>query len=174
MFAGVMAYDSREEPGMKRYAGIELHSNNSVVSLIDENDKAVAEERLPNELERSDAERASLARKALGVSRKVLLEPGTIVTPDTPLRWQRQLIAKTFDFSDQRRLGRPPIPRGVGNELATARTGQRTGAAASPAHAQGRRCLARARELPVGGAAGAHLRDFSSGISSTVSVSAYA
>ena len=37
---------------MKLYAGIDLHSNNSVVSVIDEQDRVVFEKRLPNELER--------------------------------------------------------------------------------------------------------------------------
>jgi len=34
------------------YSGIDLHSNNSVVSVIDETDRVVAEKRLPNELAR--------------------------------------------------------------------------------------------------------------------------
>ena len=47
-------------------------------------------ERLKGRLLRfSDRERACLARKALGIPRKVLLELGTIVTPDTLLRWPR-------------------------------------------------------------------------------------
>ena len=37
---------------MKLYAGIDLHSNNSVVSVIDEQDRVIFERRLPNELER--------------------------------------------------------------------------------------------------------------------------
>ena len=37
---------------MKLYAGIDLHSNNSVVSVIDEQDRVLFEKRLPNELER--------------------------------------------------------------------------------------------------------------------------
>jgi hypothetical protein len=53
----------------------------------------------------------------------------------------------------------PPLPRGAGTQLAPARAGHRGGSPASPAPAQGRRCLARARALPVGGAAGAHPRD---------------
>jgi putative transposase len=44
----------------------------------------------------SDPERALLARRAFGIPRKVLLELGTIVTPDTLLRWHRQLIAQKF------------------------------------------------------------------------------
>jgi len=48
-----------------------------------------------------------LARKAFGIPRKVLLQLGTIVTPDTLLRWHRQLIARKFDFSERRQPGRP-------------------------------------------------------------------
>src|SRR5258708_2900518 len=59
----------------------------------------------------TDAERALLARKAFGVPRKVLLALGTIVTPDTLLRWHRQLIARKFDFSHRRKPGRPPTMR---------------------------------------------------------------
>jgi transposase len=33
-----------------KYTGIDLHSNNSMVTVIDENDRVVAEKRLPNEL----------------------------------------------------------------------------------------------------------------------------
>ena len=55
----------------------------------------------------TDKERALLARKAFGIPRKVLLELGTIVTPDTLLRWHRQLIAQKFDFSHRRQPGRP-------------------------------------------------------------------
>ena len=35
-----------------KYTGIDLHSNNSVVTVIDETDKVVAQKRLPNDLER--------------------------------------------------------------------------------------------------------------------------
>jgi len=34
------------------YSGIDLHSNNSVVTVIDETDRVLAEKRLPNELAR--------------------------------------------------------------------------------------------------------------------------
>jgi transposase InsO family protein len=59
----------------------------------------------------SDRERALLARKAFGIPRKALLELGTIVTPDTLLRWHRQWIARKFDFSHCRRPGRPRTMR---------------------------------------------------------------
>jgi transposase len=35
-----------------KYCGIDLHSNNSVVSVIDDEDHVVAEKRLPNDLEK--------------------------------------------------------------------------------------------------------------------------
>jgi hypothetical protein len=48
-----------------------------------------------------------LARKAFGIPRKVLVHLGIVVTPDTPLRWHRQLIARKLDFSDRRKPGCP-------------------------------------------------------------------
>lgn len=33
-----------------KYSGIDLHSNNSVVTVLDEEDRIVAEKRLPNDL----------------------------------------------------------------------------------------------------------------------------
>jgi len=35
---------------MKLYGGIDLHSNNSVIALLDDNDRAVYRKRLPNDL----------------------------------------------------------------------------------------------------------------------------
>ncbi|NOX42838.1 MAG: IS110 family transposase [Gammaproteobacteria bacterium] len=35
---------------MKLYAGIDLHSNNSVIDLLDEKDKVIYNKRLPNDL----------------------------------------------------------------------------------------------------------------------------
>ncbi len=36
---------------MKLYGGIDLHSNNQVVALLDEQDKVMYQRRLPNDLE---------------------------------------------------------------------------------------------------------------------------
>ena len=46
----------------------------------------------------SDAERRLLARHAKAVSRKKLFELDPIVSPDTLLRWHRQLIAMKWTF----------------------------------------------------------------------------
>ena len=41
----------------------------------------------------TDADRALLARKAMAVGRKGLLELDTLVTPDTLMRWHRLFVA---------------------------------------------------------------------------------
>jgi len=61
----------------------------------------------------TDAERALLARKAKAVGRKGLLELDTIVSPDTLLRWHRQLVAQKWNFVHRRRPGRPGIMREI-------------------------------------------------------------
>ena len=65
----------------------------------------------------SDRERALLARKAFGIPRKVLIELGTIVTPDTPLRWHRQPIAQKFDFNHRGKPGHPRTMRIIADLL---------------------------------------------------------
>ena len=56
-----------------------------------------------------DDQRRRLAVKAKILGRKVLQALATIVTPDTLLRWHRQLVAQKWDFTDRRKPpGRPP------------------------------------------------------------------
>ena len=56
-------------------------------------------------------QRRLLAVKGKALGRKALMELTTIVTPDTILRWQRQLVAQKWDDSDrrQKKPGRPRI-----------------------------------------------------------------
>jgi putative transposase len=61
----------------------------------------------------SDAERALLARKARAVGRKALLKFETVVSPDTLLRWHRQLVAQKWNFAHRRGLRRPGIMRKI-------------------------------------------------------------
>ena len=46
----------------------------------------------------TDADRRQLAEKARAVGRKGLRELGTIVTPDTLLRWHRELSGAEVDL----------------------------------------------------------------------------
>jgi len=56
----------------------------------------------------SDDQRRNLAVKAEAVGRKTLQKFSSMVTPDTLLRWYRQLIARKYDGSANRGPGRPP------------------------------------------------------------------
>ena len=58
----------------------------------------------------SDDQRRRLAVKGKVLGRKVLQEIGCLFTPDTILRWHRELIAQKWDYSQWRakKPGRPP------------------------------------------------------------------
>ena len=55
----------------------------------------------------SDDQRRKLAVKAQAIGRKALLQLTTIFTPDTILRWHRELVAQKFVSSDKRQPSRP-------------------------------------------------------------------
>ncbi len=59
----------------------------------------------------TDDQRRLLAVKGKAIGRKALLDLTTIVTPDTILRWHRELVAKKWDYSERRKNnpGRPRV-----------------------------------------------------------------
>lgn len=57
----------------------------------------------------NDDQRRRLAVKGKILGRKLLTEVGTLFTPDTILRWHRQLVAQKWDTSAKRQPGRPRI-----------------------------------------------------------------
>jgi hypothetical protein len=53
----------------------------------------------------TDDDRRRLAARAYPIGRRALRDIATIATPDTLLRWHRQLIARKWTY------GRPPVDR---------------------------------------------------------------
>jgi putative transposase len=95
-----------------------------------------------------DNQRRLLAVKAHAIGRKALRELTTIVTPDTILRWHRELVARKFDSSDKRRPGRPRIRQEIVDTIVrftkqNPAWGLRSGKVKSTADCWQRRVLAR-------------------------------
>ena len=62
----------------------------------------------------NDDQRRRLAVKGKILGRKMLGEIGTIVTPDTIMRWHRMLVAQKWDYSHRRtKVGRAPVSQAI-------------------------------------------------------------
>lgn len=89
------------------FAGwVNRHQQEVIVYLQAEN-HVLRQQLGPKRLRFTDAQRRRLAVKARAVGRKGLYTLNTIVTPDTLLRWYRNLIARKYDGSRHRGPGRP-------------------------------------------------------------------
>jgi transposase InsO family protein len=93
---------------------INRHQQQTIEYLITENQ--VLKEKLGKKrILLNDDQRRRLAVKGKLLGRKLLSEIATIVTPDTILRWHRQLVAEKWDYSDRRtkKPGRPSVSEEV-------------------------------------------------------------
>jgi len=70
-------------------------------------------EKLGGRIRLTDGERRHLARLAKPRGRKVPAQVACIASPDTILRWYRELVAKKYDGSKRRGPGRPRTPSTV-------------------------------------------------------------
>jgi len=96
----------------------------TVAYLREEN--SVLRERLGGRVRLTDPERRRLARLGHELGRKALREVARIATPDTILRWHRELVAKKYDGSTRRGAGRPRTAAEIVRllvEMATRNTG---------------------------------------------------
>ena len=84
-----------------------------VIDYLREETRVLREQRGPRPLRLTDAQRRRLAVRGQKLSRRILAQVASIVTPDTILRWYRRLIARKYDGSARRRRGRPITPREV-------------------------------------------------------------
>jgi hypothetical protein len=72
----------------------------------------VLKEQLGDRVHLHDGQRRRLAAKGKLLGRRLLAQVATIVTPDTILRWHRQLIAAKHTYT-QKRVGRPGLMKAI-------------------------------------------------------------
>ena len=85
------------------------------IEYLQEENRLLKEHLGGRRLRFTDAERCRLARKAHALGRKVLNELETLVTPDTLLRWYRELVAFKWNYSHRRGPGRPRVMKTIVN-----------------------------------------------------------
>jgi transposase InsO family protein len=86
-----------------------------VIEYLQEENRVLKERLGGRRIRFTDAERCRLARKAHALGRKVLNELHTLVTPDTLLRWHREMIACKWNYSHRRGAGRPRVMQTIVN-----------------------------------------------------------
>jgi putative transposase len=79
----------------------------AVIAYLREENNVLREQLGEKPIKFTDSQRRRLARKGKRVGRLGLVDLGCIVTPDTILRWYRQLVAAKYDGSKRRGPGRP-------------------------------------------------------------------
>src|ERR1700674_3484457 len=84
-----------------------------VIEYLREENRLLKERLGDRPIHFTDAERRRLARKAKMLGRKVLNELETLVTPDTLMRWYRELVASKWDYSNRRGPGRPRVMKDI-------------------------------------------------------------
>ena len=86
---------------------VNRHQQHVIEYLVEEN-RVLKEQVKGRRLRLTDDQRRRLAAKGRRLGGRVLRQVATIVTPDTILRWHRQLIARKWTFTPKR-PGRPGI-----------------------------------------------------------------
>jgi transposase InsO family protein len=83
-----------------------------IIEYLREENRILKEHLGGRRLRLTDAQRRRLATNGHRLGRTVLGEVATLVTPDTILRWHRQLIARKWT-AQRRRVGRPGVLREI-------------------------------------------------------------
>ena len=81
----------------------------AAIEYLKEENRVLREQLGRKRLRFTDDQRRRLAAKGKVLGRRVLRKLGTIVRPDTILRWYRRLVARKYDGSGKRRPGRPRV-----------------------------------------------------------------
>src|SRR5262245_53304181 len=83
-----------------------------VIEYLREENRVLKAQVAGRRLRLTDAQRCRLASRGHALGRPMLQRMATLVTPDTILRWHRQLIARTWTMA-RRGVGRPGILREI-------------------------------------------------------------
>jgi len=120
-----------------------------LIDYLREENRVLREQLGDKRLRFTDDQRRRLAAKAKALGRKLLVELGTIVTPETLLAWHRRLIARKYDGSKKRGPGRPRTAEEIEALVVSLANGNRTwgyrriqGALANLGHDIGRGTIA--------------------------------
>ena len=90
-------------------AGWINHREQEVIEYLRAENRMLREKLGKKRILLNDDQRRSLAVKGKILGRKLLEQVAMIVTPDTILRWHRELVTAKWDYSGRRKkIGRPP------------------------------------------------------------------
>ncbi len=90
-------------------AGWINHQEQDVIEYLRTENRVLREKLGKKRILLNDDQRRRLAVKGMILGRKMLEQMATIVTPDTILRWHRELVAAKWDYSQHRKkIGHPP------------------------------------------------------------------
>ena len=78
------------------------HQQQDVIAYLVEENRILRSQLAGRRLRLSDQERCRLARRGRRLGRRLLRQVATMVTPDTILRWHRQLIARKWTYATKR------------------------------------------------------------------------
>jgi hypothetical protein len=93
---------STSSPAVDDVAGWLNRHQLDVIDYLQEENRVLKERLGGRRIRFNDAERRRLARKAYALGRKVLNGLETLVTPDTLLRWHRELVASKWNYCQRR------------------------------------------------------------------------
>jgi hypothetical protein len=89
-------------------AGLINRQQHEVIEYLRTENQVLKETHGKKRIRLNDDQRRRLAVKGKVLGRKILGEIETNVTPDTIMRWHRQLVAEKWDYSERRKpVGRP-------------------------------------------------------------------
>jgi putative transposase len=91
---------------------VNRQQQDTIAYLVEEN-RVLKAQLKGRKLRLNDDQRRRLAALAKQLGRRTLNTIATIVTPDTLMKWHRQLIARKWTFEANKRVGRPGLMKKI-------------------------------------------------------------